>query len=158
MTLHRVVVKALHPDAIMPARAHPADAGLDLCALEGRALAPGARHTFETGVAFDIPPGYVGLVCPRSGLAAREGITVLNAPGVIDAGYHGDVSVVLVNQDSKVHVIPSGTRIAQLVIVPIETPSLITVGELGREDFPSHDDVDRIVRQRGINGFGSTGQ
>lgn len=158
MTLHRVVIKRLRPDAIMPERAHPYDAGLDLFALDGRNLPPGTRHTFETGVAFDIPAGYVGLVCPRSGLAATKGVTVLNAPGVIDAGYHGDVSVVLVNHDSKARFIEGGSRIAQLVIVPIETPSLVTLDELGLEVFPSQEDVNRLARQRGANGFGSTGQ
>ena len=107
-------------------------------------LAPGARALVPTGIAVAIPPGYAGLVLPRSGLALRHGVTVLNAPGLIDAGYRGEVKVLLVNHDREPAAFARGDRIAQLVITPFAHANLTVVDELP----PSH---------RGSGGFGSTG-
>ncbi|HEY2636530.1 MAG TPA: dUTP diphosphatase, partial [Solirubrobacteraceae bacterium] len=94
-------VRRLHPEARLPARAHPGDAGLDLHALEPVRLAPGERASVPTGVALELPPGHAGLVLPRSGLAARHGIALVNAPGLIDEGYRGEVRVLLLNTDRE---------------------------------------------------------
>lgn len=149
--LREVLVKRLHEDAFMPERKHDNDAGLDLRAMHGRILPAGnSRHVFETGIAVDIPEGYVGYVCPRSGLAAEAGITVLNAPGVIDAGYHGDLSVVLINTGRSAYLVEPGDKIAQLVIQPIVTPKVTLLSDLGLDDFP--------VSARDVQGFGSSGR
>jgi dUTP pyrophosphatase len=137
-------VRRLDPDLPMPAYAHPDDAGLDLVAAEGVTLAPGARALVRTGIAIAIPPGYAGFVLPRSGLALRRGVTVLNAPGLIDAGYRGEVKVLLVNHDAAPVSVERGERIAQLVVQRVEAAQLSQVDELP----PS---------QRGPGGFGSTG-
>ncbi len=131
--------------AVLPRRAHPGDAGLDLCALDGGELAPGARAAVATGLAVALPPGHAGLVLPRSGLAARHGVTVVNAPGLIDEGYRGELLVLLLNTDRK-HAFAwaAGDRIAQLVITPVATPELVEVDTL--------DDT-----TRGVGGFGSSG-
>ena len=136
----------LRPDATIPARAHPGDAGLDLCAVEGCELGGGERAAIPTGLAVAIPPGFAGLVVPRSGLAHRHGVTVANAPGLIDAGYRGELQVLLVNLSPKPHTIVAGDRIAQLVVVPVATVPAVEVAEL-----PSSDG-------RGDGGFGSTGR
>jgi len=128
----------------LPAYARPGDAGLDLCAAEPVTLAPGARALVPTGIAVAIPPGYAGLVLPRSGLALRQGVTVLNAPGLIDAGYRGEVKVLLVNHDREPAAFARGERIAQLVLTPFAHANLTVVDELP----PS---------RRGSGGFGSTG-
>lgn len=139
-------VRRLHPDAVVPERQHPGDAGLDLVAVEGATLAPGGgRATVATGIAVEIPDGWTGLVCPRSGLAARHGIGVVNGPGVIDSGYRGEVRVVLCNSDpSSEYEVAAGDRIAQLVIVPVLHGRV----EEARELSPAARDAD---------GFGSTG-
>ena len=140
----RLAVRRLDDGVPLPAYAHEGDAGLDLCAAESVTLKPGARTLVRTGVAVAIPPGYAGLVLPRSGLALRHGVTVLNAPGLIDAGYRGEVKVLLVNHDHETATFARGERIAQLVIQPIAHARLDIV-----EDLPAS--------QRGDGGFGSTG-
>jgi dUTP diphosphatase len=138
-------VRRLHPRAILPTRAHPGDAGLDLYALEGRELGAGARAAVRTGIAVEIPAGQAGLVVPRSGLAARHGIALVNAPGLIDAGYRGELQVLLLNTDpDHAYTVSAGDRIAQLVLVDVRAPELEEVDELGGSE-------------RGIRGFGSTG-
>jgi dUTP pyrophosphatase len=128
-----------------PARAHDGDAGYDLHAAEPARLEPGERATVGTGIAVAIPPGHAGLVLPRSGLAARHGISVVNAPGLIDAGYRGEVRVLLLNTDrARAFEVAPGDRIAQLVVVRVEGPELEEATEL--------DDT-----VRGGGGFGSTG-
>lgn len=132
--------------ALAPARSHDDDAGYDLFAAEDASLAPGARADVGTGIALAIPGGHAGLVLPRSGLARRHGITLVNTPGLIDAGYRGEVRVLLLNTDrTEGFAIASGERIAQLVIVAHEAPELVEVGQLGET-------------VRGAGGFGSTGR
>ena len=135
----------LDPRARLPSRSHPGDAGLDLCALEAVSLAPGARASVPTGLAVQIPEGQAGLVLPRSGLAARHGVTVVNAPGLIDAGYRGELRVLLLNTDPQTpFTAQAGDRIAQLVLVAIELSDAVEVASL--------DDS-----ERGAAGFGSSG-
>ena len=131
--------------AVAPARAHDDDAGLDLHAAEAASLAPGERVSVGTGVAVAIPAGCAGLVLPRSGLAARHGIALVNAPGLIDPGYRGEVRVLLLNTDrSAAFEVSPGERIAQLVVVRHEAPEA--------EEVPSLEET-----ARGAGGFGSTG-
>ncbi len=138
-------VARLDARATLPTRAYPGDAGLDLYALEGVALAPGERSAVRTGVAVEIPPGRAGLVLPRSGLAARHGIALVNAPGLIDAGYRGELKVLLLNTDrEQPFAISQGDRIAQLVLVAVELPGLVEVDALAWSE-------------RGPGGFGSSG-
>jgi dUTP pyrophosphatase len=128
-----------------PQYAHPGDAGADLVATEGVELAPGERATVGTGVAIALPDGYVGLVVPRSGLAARHGITVVNSPGTIDAGYRGEIRVTLLNTDGKSsYTVAVGDRIAQLLVLPVSRARFVPV-----EKLPG--------TARGEGGFGSTG-
>jgi len=141
-----LLITRLDPGVPLPARAHPGDAGLDLHASEGAVLKPGERASVGTGIAVAIPDGYAGFVIPRSGLAAKHGIGVVNAPGLIDAGYRGEIRVLLVNLDpADVFEVRRGERIAQLVIQPVVEASLVEVSEL-----PSS--------ARGEGGFGSTGR
>lgn len=129
-----------------PAQAHRDDAGYDLHAAEETRLAPGERANVGTGIAVAIPERYAGLVLPRSGLAARHGVALVNAPGLIDSGYRGEVRVLLLNTDSnETFEISVGDRIAQLLVVRVETPDLVAVDELGQT-------------VRGVAGFGSTGR
>ena len=138
-------VKRLDPRATLPTRAYAHDAGLDLYALEPVALGPGERVSARTGVAVEIPEGQAGLVLPRSGLAARHGIALVNAPGLIDAGYRGELQVLLLNTDREAACsLEAGDRIAQLVLVDISTPAVIEVQELSDTE-------------RGSGGFGSSG-
>ncbi|WP_250001581.1 dUTP diphosphatase [Actinoplanes sp. M2I2] len=140
-----IPIRLLDPDLPAPAYAHPGDAGADLVAAEEAELAPGHRVAVRTGIAVAIPEGYVGLVHPRSGLAARLGVTVLNAPGTVDAGYRGEILVILVNHDPVNTVkISRGDRIAQLVVQRVERASFQVVDELGDT-------------ARGAGGHGSTG-
>src|SRR6201990_410750 len=128
MTL-RVV--RLDPRATIPSRAHPGDAGLDLRALDDATLEPGRRASIATGIAVEIEPGHAGLVLPRSGLAARHGISVVNAPGLIDAGYRGEVRVLLLNTDrEQPFTLSAGDRVAQLVLVHVELPEPVEVDSL----------------------------
>ena len=145
MTNLRVLVRRLDPGLPMPARAQEDDAGLDLYAAEAVTIEPGGRVLVPTGIALAIPPGYAGFVLPRSGLALRHGVTLLNTPGLIDSGYRGEIKVLLVNHDRSVVTVARGDRIAQLVIQRVEPTELIEVEELP----PS---------ERGAGGFGSTGQ
>jgi dUTP pyrophosphatase len=134
-----------HPDARLPARAHSDDAGLDLRSIEDVEIPPGERRRVRTGLRLAIPAGHAGLVLPRSGLALRAGLTLLNSPGLIDPGYRGDVDVIAHNTDLRVSVrIGVGDRIAQLVLVRLAELEPASVAELP----PS-------VRDEG--GFGSTG-
>ena len=138
-------VRRVDPRALLPTRAYAGDAGLDLYALEDGVLGPGERASVRTGVAVEIPDGQAGLVVPRSGLARRHGISVVNAPGLIDAGYRGEIEVLLLNTDrSSPFSIAAGDRIAQLVIVDVQTPQVEEVDELA-------------LSQRGSGGFGSSG-
>jgi dUTP pyrophosphatase len=142
----KVPVVKLRPDAVIPVRAHATDAGLDLCAVETVGLAPGARAAVATGLAVAIPSGWAGLVVPRSGLALKQGVTVANAPGLIDAGYRGELKVILVNLGADPHHIAVGDRIAQLVLTPVWDGALDEVDVLPDSDG------------RGTGGFGSTGR
>lgn len=122
----RLAVRRLDPDVPLPRYAHPGDAGLDLCSSQDAELAPGDRALVGTGLAVALPDGFVGLVHPRSGLAARHGITVLNAPGTIDSGYRGEVRVNLVNLDrSETFRVYRGDRIAQLLVAPVAQAELV---------------------------------
>jgi dUTP diphosphatase len=137
--------RRLSDAAVLPTRAYPHDAGLDLCAAEDTVLQPGERGSVGTGFAVEIPEGCAGLVLPRSGLAARHGITIPNAPGLIDAGYRGELRVLLLNTDpSEPFEIAVGDRIAQLVIVRVETPLPVEAAELA-------------TSERAERGFGSSG-
>jgi len=138
-------VQRLHPDATVPSYAHPGDAGLDLSSVEAVTLAPGERAAVATGLAVAVPDGWVGLVHPRSGLARRHGVTVVNTPGTIDAGYRGEVLVLLVNLGSEEVDLAAGERIAQLVLQEIGRARIVEVE--GFEDTA-----------RGAGGFGSTGR
>jgi dUTP pyrophosphatase len=140
-------VRLLHPAAQAPARARPGDAGYDLRCVEGFALEPGERATVPTGVAAALPELCAGLVVPRSGLAARHGLSVVNGPGLIDPNYRGEIRVVLVNLGSERFEAAAGDRIAQLLVVPFASPDVEVVEELrdGGDD-------------RGERGFGSSGR
>jgi len=142
----RLPVRRLDPAAVLPARAHDGDAGLDLRALERTTLAPGARAMVRTGLAVELPPGHAGLVLPRSGLAARHGIALVNAPGLIDAGFRGELQVLLLNTDREAAFsVAPGDRIAQLVVVAVAAPEPVEVEELAGST-------------RGAGGFGSSGR
>jgi len=140
----RIPMQVLATDLPLPKYARDDDAGLDLHAATDVALAPGARLLVPTGLALAIPPGYAGFVLPRSGLALRHGVTLLNTPGLIDAGYRGEIQVLLVNHSNTLVKLTRGDRIAQLVIQKIEHATLIPVKELP-------------ASTRGTGGFGSTG-
>ncbi|HET7856582.1 MAG TPA: dUTP diphosphatase [Gaiellaceae bacterium] len=121
----RLPVRRLRPEAVIPARAYEGDAGIDLAACERHELGPGERAVVGTGLAVEIPEGFAGFVQPRSGLAARHGITIVNSPGLIDAGYRGEVMVILLNTDrSEPFVVEPGMRIAQLVVLEVEEVAL----------------------------------
>ena len=136
----------LHEDARPPARAHPEDAGYDLHSAESTTLGPGERASVGTGLALAIPQGLAGLVLPRSGLAMRHGIALVNAPGLIDSGYRGELRVLLLNTDRRESFeIAIGDRIAQLLLVALAGPELREVASLEETT-------------RGLGGFGSTGR
>jgi dUTP pyrophosphatase len=137
-------VRRLRPDAALPARAYAGDAGFDLTACERVELPPGERAAVPTGLAVAIPEGYAGFVQPRSGLAARNGLTIVNTPGLIDAGYRGELVVILLNTDREVpFVVEPGMRIAQLVVLPVPEVELVET-----DDLPAS--------ERGVRGFGSS--
>ena len=136
----------LSDQATLPTRAHPGDAGVDLYAAETITIEPGERRSVGTGVAVALPPGTAGLVVPRSGLAARHGIALVNAPGVIDAGYRGELRVLLLNTDGgEPFAVAPGDRVAQLLVVRVDLPEPVAVAELG-------------ASARGGGGFGSSGR
>ncbi len=140
----RLHVLRLRPEARLPARAYPGDAGLDLSTCERVELLPGERALVPTGIAVAVPEGYAGFVQPRSGLAARHGVTIVNSPGLIDSGYRGEVKIVLLNTDrERTFVAEVGERVAQLVVLPVPTLELVESDELP----DSH---------RGERGFGSS--
>jgi dUTP pyrophosphatase len=139
-----ILVKRVHDGATLPTRAYEGDAGVDLAACERIELGPGERALVGTGLTIAIPDGHAGFVQPRSGLAARHGIAVLNSPGLVDAGYRGELKVVLLNTDrAEPFVVEPGMRIAQLVVVPVATADLVEVDELP-------------ASERGEKGFGSS--
>jgi dUTP pyrophosphatase len=141
----RLAVQLLDPAARIPARSHDGDAGFDLHALEEAELAPGQRASVGTGIAIELPERHAGLVLPRSGLAARHGVALVNAPGMIEPGYRGELRVLLLNTDPEATFrVQPGDRIAQLVVVRIETPDVVELQELEST-------------ARGERGFGSTG-
>jgi dUTP diphosphatase len=138
--------RLLSPRATLPTRAHEGDAGLDLYAAEPARIGPGERASVGTGVAVALPPGSAGLVVPRSGLAARHGIALVNAPGVIDAGYRGELRVLLLNTDREESFpVAPGDRIAQLLVVRVDLLAPVAVAELDQSE-------------RGNGGFGSSGR
>ena len=137
-------ITRLHEEAVVPERAYTGDAGLDLAACERVELGPGQRALVGTGLAVAIPQGYAGFVQPRSGLAARHGLSVVNSPGLVDSGYRGELRVVLLNTDaSERFVVEPGMRIAQLVVLPVPELELVEVDELPGSE-------------RGARGFGSS--
>jgi dUTP pyrophosphatase len=140
-----LLVQRLDPELPLPTYSHPGDAGADLVARTDVTLAPGARATIATGIAIALPDGYAAFVHPRSGLAARHGVTIVNGPGTVDAGYRGEVKVTLINTDATEPVeIRRGDRIAQLVVQRVERAEFVEV-----ERLPGSD--------RGVRGHGSTG-
>ncbi len=131
--------------ATLPTRAHDGDAGLDLYAAEGARVGPGQRVSVGTGLVVAIPQGLVGLVTPRSGLALKHGVSLVNAPGVIDSGYRGEIRVLLINTDATAEFkVAQGDRIAQLLLIPVATASPLEAGGLD-------------TTERGAGGFGSSG-
>ena len=138
-------VEVLISAATVPSYAHPGDAGADLISTDALVLEPGQRATVGTGVSIALPDGYVAFVVPRSGLAAKHGITVVNSPGTVDAGYRGEIRVTLLNTDStEAYPVAVGDRIAQLIVLPVSRARFVPV-----ETLPGSD--------RGSGGFGSTG-
>ena len=137
-------IQRLRPDAVLPRRAYEGDAGLDLSACERVEIPPGERAVVGTGLAVAIPEGHAGFVQPRSGLASRHGITIVNTPGLVDAGYRGELRVILLNTDrERSFVVEAGMRIAQLVVVPVAETEPVEVEELP-------------ASERGVRGFGSS--
>ena len=145
--LDQLMVRLLHPAARPPARTRHGDAGYDLRCVEGFSLWPGERATVPTGVAIALPPETAGLVLPRSGLAARYGISLVNSPGLIDPNYRGEVRVVMFNGGAERFEAQPGDRIAQLLLVPFYAPEALVVEELPPSEY-----------DRGVNGFGSSGR
>ena len=137
-------VRRLRDDAVLPSQAYPGDAGLDLAACEECEVGPGQRAVVSTGLAVAIPEGYAGFVLPRSGLARRHGITIVNTPGLVDSGYRGELRVALLNTDRRsTFVVEPAMRIAQLVVVPVPAVEPVEVDELP-------------LSERGVRGFGSS--
>lgn len=142
-----LAVQVLDERAVVPQRAHDGDAGLDLSILDAVTIAPGDRARVGTGLAIAVPAGYAGFVVPRSGLAARLGLSVVNTPGIIDAGYRGELQLLLLNTDRDATIeLAAGERVAQLLIVPVALSPVVVVDEL-----PEAGDA------RGTGGYGSTG-
>jgi len=136
--------KRLVPDAVLPAYAHPSDAGMDLRSVEDLTIEPGKRALVHTGLVVLLPPMYEAQVRPRSGLALKNGVTVLNTPGTIDSGYRGEVGVILANFGDMPFVVKKGDKIAQMVIAPVTQPEIVETDVVDETD-------------RGAGGFGSTG-
>ncbi len=136
--------KKINPQAVLPVYAHPGDAGMDLCACEPARIEPGQRALVKTGLVMELPPGHEAQVRPRSGLALKNGVTVLNSPGTIDAGYRGEIGVILINLGDATFVVEPGMRIAQLVVAPVTHAGVEEAADVGDS-------------ARGAGGFGSTG-
>ncbi|HEY1368792.1 MAG TPA: dUTP diphosphatase [Gaiellaceae bacterium] len=137
-------IQRLRDEAVLPQRAYPGDAGLDLSSCERVEIPPGERAGVHTGLAVAIPDGYAGFVQPRSGLAMRHGIALVNSPGLVDSGYRGEIKVVLLNTDRQApFVVEPGMRVAQLVVLPVPEVELVEVDELPESE-------------RGVRGFGSS--
>lgn len=137
--------RRIHPDATLPSYAHPSDAGMDVRSVEDVMIAPGARALVHTGLVMLLPPGYEAQVRPRSGLALKHGITVLNTPGTIDSGYRGEVGVILANFGDADFPVKKGDKIAQIVVSPVSQAEIVETDEVDLTD-------------RGDGGFGSTGR
>lgn len=140
----KLSIRRIDPAAQMPTYAHPGDAGMDVRSIEELTLEPGARALVHTGLVFQLPPDAEAQVRPRSGLALKHGVTVLNSPGTIDAGYRGEVGVILVNLGQQPFKIEKGMKIAQVVVSRVEQAEIVDVQETDETD-------------RGSGGFGSTG-
>jgi dUTP pyrophosphatase len=140
----RLPVRRIRPDAVLPTRAYDGDAGLDLPSADALVLAPGERAVIGTGLAVAVPDGHAGFVQPRSGLAAKHGITIVNAPGLVDSGYRGEVKVVLLNTGDEPFEVEPGMRIAQFVVLPVAAVEPVEVAELP-------------ATERGERGHGSSG-
>jgi dUTP pyrophosphatase len=138
-------VRRIRPDAVLPSRAYEGDAGLDLPAAEAIVLGPGERAVVGTGLSVAVPDGHAGFVQPRSGLAAKHGITIVNAPGLVDSGYRGEVKVVLLNTGDEPFAVEPGMRIAQFVVLPVTAVEPVEVDELPDTE-------------RGARGHGSSGR
>ena len=136
--------RKVHPDAVLPAYAHPSDAGMDVRSVEDLVIAPGGRALVRTGLVMLLPPMYEAQVRPRSGLALKSGVTVLNTPGTIDSGYRGEVGVILANFGDADFQVKKGDKVAQIVIAPVTQPEIVETDEVDETD-------------RGAGGFGSTG-
>lgn len=136
--------KRIHPDAVLPAYAHPSDAGMDVRSVAELVIPPGGRALVPTGLVVLLPPLYEAQVRPRSGLALKHGVTVLNTPGTIDSGYRGEIGVILANFGDAPFKIAKGDKVAQLVIAPVTQPEIVETAEVDETD-------------RGAGGFGSTG-
>jgi dUTP pyrophosphatase len=136
--------KRLMPNAVLPSYAHPGDAGMDLCACEEVSIAVGCRALVRTGLSMELPEGFEAQIRPRSGLALRNGITLLNTPGTIDAGYRGEIGIIIINHGTETFNITPGMRIAQMVFAPITRATIEEVSDLADS-------------ARGSGGFGSTG-
>jgi dUTP pyrophosphatase len=144
ITFMRLKVKKIHPDAIAPSYSHPGDAGLDLFAVEAARIEPGSSKLVKTGISIELPPGTEGQVRPRSGLALKHQITLLNSPGTIDEGYRGEVGVIVINHGKEIFEVTKGMKIAQLLVKPVIRVEVEEVADLSDT-------------ARGAGGFGSTG-
>ena len=136
--------RKVHPDAVLPSYAHPSDAGMDVRSVEDVTIPPGGRALVHTGLVMLLPPMHEAQVRPRSGLALKSGITVLNTPGTIDSGYRGEVGVILVNLGDAGFAVKKGDKIAQIVVAPVTQPQIVETADVDETD-------------RGAGGFGSTG-
>jgi dUTP pyrophosphatase len=137
-------IKKLHPDAITPSYSHPGDAGLDIFSLDAVTIEPGGSQLVKTGISIELPPGTEGQVRPRSGLALKHQITLLNSPGTIDEGYRGEVGVIVINHGKETFAVTKGMKIAQLLVKPVIRVEVEEIEELSDT-------------ARGAGGFGSTG-
>jgi dUTP pyrophosphatase len=142
-----LLVQKIHEDAILPSYAYPTDSGFDLCSVEEISIEPFGRALIPTGLRFNIPTGFEIQVRPKSGLAIKEGITVLNTPGTVDQGYNGELKVIVFNTNNKPFTIKNKMKIAQAVLCPVASGNFVTIVEV--------DNVEET--ERGENGFGSTG-
>ena len=139
-----IKIKRIHEDAILPSYAHEGDAGLDLCSVDDTSIEPGVTKLIHTGLVMELPKGTEAQVRPRSGLALKHSITVLNTPGTIDCGYRGEIGIILINHGKQVFSVQKGMRIAQMVVKPVLEVAVQEVSEISDT-------------QRGANGFGSSG-